>query len=259
MGFRDDGEAARARAEALERENRDLQQKIAVLQNTKEAPRSVATRSLLSSNWIIIAGIALILVGAIVIGSRSPLLLIGIGSVGLLLIGFGIASRFILIVGPNELLVLSGRKRQLADGSVVGYRVIRGGRVVRIPLLEQAARLSLAPLEIPVQVTGAYSKGGVPVDVTADATVKISSDAHILGNAIERFLGRPRDDIARVARETLEGEMRAVIAILTPKAMRQDRATAEQRIFQEVEEDFNRLGLTLDTFHLETIDDSGFS
>ncbi len=261
MGFRDDDEAARARADALERENSDLQKKIAVLQSTKETSRLVATRSRLSKHGIFAAGLAVILVAGIVIffaeepvmSSRMLLLVIGIASLGLLIIAFGFVRGLILVAGPNELLILSGRKSRLPDGRVVGYRVIRGGRVVRIPLFEQAERLSLVSLEISVQVMGAFTREGRQINVMADATVKLSSDADTVHNAIERFLGGSREDIARVARGTLEGGMRGGIADLTVKEMNQDRASAEQRIIQEVDEDFSRLGIILDTFHIDTI------
>lgn len=255
MAFRDDAEAARARAEALERENRDLQQKIALLQSTKEVPHALARRLSLSSNWILGAGIAFIVVGGILLESRSSLvgIGIGIGTLGLLLVGLGTALRFIEIVGPNELLVLIGRERRLPDGSRVAYRVIRGGRVVRIPVLEQAIRLSLAPIEVQVKVMQAYTRKGMPVDVSAYATVKISSDPQLLNNALERFLARSPEDIARVARDTLEGIMRSFIVEFSPKEMRQDRTSLEQRTIQDIEEDFDKLGLALDAFHIETI------
>ena len=48
-------------------------------------------------------------------------------------------SRLLLICHPNEVIILSGRKRKLSDGTFVGYRIIRGGRAMRVPLIEKAA------------------------------------------------------------------------------------------------------------------------
>ena len=42
-------------------------------------------------------------------------------------------SRNYLKVSPNAVAVLSGRKRKLPDGRVVGYRMVRGGAALRIP------------------------------------------------------------------------------------------------------------------------------
>ena len=41
-------------------------------------------------------------------------------------------SRNYLKVSPNAVAVLSGRKRKLPDGRVVGYRMVRGGAALRI-------------------------------------------------------------------------------------------------------------------------------
>ena len=82
-------------------------------------------------------------------------------------------SRFLLICHPNEVVILSGRKRKLSDGSIVGYRLIRGGRAIRIPILEKAARMSLEVIPLELTVQNAYSKGGIPLKVEAIANVKI--------------------------------------------------------------------------------------
>jgi len=48
----------------------------------------------------------------------------------------------IVLCQPNELVVLAGRKRKLADGTKIGYRVLRGGRGFKRPMLESGARMS---------------------------------------------------------------------------------------------------------------------
>ena len=54
----------------------------------------------------------------------------------------------IVLCQPNELVVLAGKQRTLKDGSQIGYRVIRGGRGFKWPMLESAARLSLNTIPI---------------------------------------------------------------------------------------------------------------
>ena len=115
---------------------------------------------------------------------------------------------FLRICNPNEILILSGRKHRNKDGQTVGYRVIFGGRVVSIPILETVKTMDMTTMPVPVEVKNAYSKGGTPLDIQAIANVKIASDPEVVGNAIERFLDRDRKEILRVARETLEGNLR---------------------------------------------------
>ncbi|NJM95107.1 MAG: flotillin family protein, partial [Acaryochloridaceae cyanobacterium CSU_5_19] len=121
------------------------------------------------------------------------------------------------ICNPNEILILSGRKHRTKDGQTVGYRVIFGGRVISIPILETVKVMDMTTMPVPVEVKNAYSRGGTPLDIQAIANVKISGDRAVVGNAIERFLDRDRKEILRVARETLEGNLRGVVALLTPE------------------------------------------
>jgi flotillin len=54
-----------------------------------------------------------------------------------------LVSRNYIKVPPNEAAAFSGRKRKLPDGRTVGYRLVRGGAALRIPLLEKVDYLSL--------------------------------------------------------------------------------------------------------------------
>ncbi|MEM9537740.1 MAG: flotillin family protein, partial [Cyanobacteria bacterium P01_E01_bin.45] len=45
------------------------------------------------------------------------------------------------ICNPNEILIVSGRKYRTPGGQTVGYRVVFGGRVITIPVLETVKRI----------------------------------------------------------------------------------------------------------------------
>ncbi|HRP07813.1 MAG TPA: SPFH domain-containing protein, partial [Gemmatimonadales bacterium] len=80
----------------------------------------------------------------------------------------------IVICLPNEMVVITGRRRTAPDGREVGYRVLRGGRTLRIPLIERVSRLDLRTIPIEVSVRNAYSLGGIPLLVQGIANVKVS-------------------------------------------------------------------------------------
>ena len=166
-----------------------------------------------------------------------------------------LAKSVLVICPPNQVVIFSGRKRKLADGSQVGYRVVLGGRSVRIPILERVDRMSLLSIPIDLKVANAYSKGGIPLRVHAIANVKVSSDPRVVGNAIERFLGRDPMEIARVAKESLEGHLRGVLANLTPEEVNEDRLKFATGLVDEAEGDFRKLGLTLDTLKIQNVSD----
>lgn len=162
---------------------------------------------------------------------------------------------FLLICHPNEVIILSGRRRKMNDGSVVGYRIIRGGRAFRMPLIERAAKMSLETIPLELIVSNAYSKGGIPLRVEAIANIKIDSSEPIFGNALERFLGKSLDAIHEIAKDTLEGNLRGVLAELTPEEVNEDRLKFAQSLINEADADLKQLGLHLDTLKIQNVSD----
>ena len=181
----------------------------------------------------------------------------GIGVVALVVIAIIIA-RLIHICAPNEVLVFYGTHRDVSQRSV-GYRLVQGGRGIRIPLLEQVTKLDLTNMIIDLRVSGAYSKGGIPLNVEGVANVKIASTEPTIGNALERFLNKSRPEIVAVARETLEGNLRGVLATLTPEEVNQDRIKFAESLLAEADIDLQKLGLELDTLKIQNVsDDKGY-
>jgi flotillin len=115
--------------------------------------------------------------------------------------------------------------------------------------------MDMTVMPVPVDCTNAYSKGGIPLKIHAIANVKISSDPAVVGNAVERFMGRDQEEIARVARETLEGNLRGVVALMTPEQVNEDRLRFADRIVHDVEKDLVKLGLQLDTLKIQSVSD----
>lgn len=162
---------------------------------------------------------------------------------------------FLCICKPNEVVILSGRKWKSQDGHEVGYRVLAGGRAIRIPILETIKRMNITTIPLRLEVRNAYAKGGTPLNIQAIANVKVSSDPNIVGNAIERFLDCDQSEIARVARETLEGNLRGVVATLTPEQVNEDRLKFAERIASDVQHDLIKLGLEIDTLKIQNVAD----
>ena len=177
---------------------------------------------------------------------------IGVGLLALL----AICKQFLFIGKPNEVLVFSGRPRQLADGTTIGYReVLGGGWTFLWPIIEKVDRMQLTTIPIEINTTNAYSAGGIPLNVHAVANVKVSSKPERVKNAIERFMGRDPLEIQRVAKETLEGHLRGVLARLTPEEVNEDRLKFAQELTAEAEEDFAKLGLDLDVLKIQNVSD----
>ena len=110
-------------------------------------------------------------------------------------------------VPPSMVAIFYGRKINITDEkgnrATVGFRVVRGGAALRVPVLEQVEYLSLNIISIPLKISRAYTKEGVPVTVEAVANVKIAGDDTSLRSAAERFLGMSTDKIKEVIFQTL--------------------------------------------------------
>ena len=136
------------------------------------------------------------------------------------------------ICQPSEVLIFAGLRRRTGSGKEVGYRTVRGGSALRIPVLEEVMRLDLSNMIIDLRVENAYSKGGIPLNVSGVANIKISGDEPGIHNAIERLIGKEQDEIRHIAKETLEGNLRGVMASLTPEQLNEDKVTFARTLLE---------------------------
>ena len=158
----------------------------------------------------------------------------------------------IVICQPSEVVIFSGPTGS-ADQRVQ-YRALRGGRGLRMPLIETVDRIDLTNMSVEVGVQGAYTVAGVPINVQGVANVKIDGGLG-LPNAVERLMGKSREEIMKIARETLEGNLRGVLARLTPDQVNEDKESFAHELIEEAEVDLGELGLLLDTLKIQTVSD----
>ncbi|HMS54532.1 MAG TPA: SPFH domain-containing protein [Fimbriimonadaceae bacterium] len=184
----------------------------------------------------------------------GPLLVVGVVLAVLLLLFVLSLPGIIYICAPNEVLIFSGKKRREGD-RVFGYRLIKGGKGFRIPMLERVDRMDLTNMVIDVSASNAYSKGGIPLTVQGVANVKIAGHEPVLNNAIERLLGRSRQEIMQVAKATLEGSLRGILSTMTPEQVNEDKILFAERLVHEVEQDMTSLGLVVDTMKIQNVHD----
>jgi flotillin len=172
-----------------------------------------------------------------------------------ILVAIWTVKTLIIIVPPNEAAVITGRKRTMGERTI-GYRTVIGGRTIRIPIIERVHYLSLETIPLEIQVTNAFSKGNIPLSVQAVANVKIASEPETdFNNAVERVLGKTSGEIEALAKETLMGNLRGVLATLTPEEVNEDRLAFAQNLVAEAEEDLKKLGFQLDVLKIQNVSD----
>ena len=164
--------------------------------------------------------------------------------------------RLIIIVPPNEAAVITGRTRKLVSGEQVGYRSVIGGRTLRIPIIEEVEYVALETIPIEITVMNAFSKGNIPLNIEAIANVKLASQPEtVFNNAVERLLGKPPDEIRQLAQDTLMGNLRGVLATLTPEEVNEDRLGFARALAEDAGEDLAALGFHLDVLKIQNVSD----
>ena len=162
--------------------------------------------------------------------------------------------------GPNQVLVISGRKRTLIepDGTrrEVGFRIVKGGGRFVLPVLEKVDILSLELLTIDVQTPEVYTSKGVPVKVDGVAQIKVKGDDISIATAAEQFLSKPVDEIKNIAMQTLEGHLRAILGTMTVEEIYQNRDAFAAKVQEVAAGDMANMGLTIVSFTIRDIRDT---
>lgn len=162
-------------------------------------------------------------------------------------------------VGPNQVLVISGRKRHMLDpdGTTrdVGFRIVKGGGVFVYPVIEKVDLLSLELLTIDVQTPEVYTSKGVPVLVDGVAQIKVKGDDVSIATAAEQFLSKGTDEIKNIATQTLEGHLRAILGTMTVEDIYQNRDAFASKVQEVAAGDMANMGLGIVSFTIRDIRD----
>src|ERR1043166_2853816 len=163
-------------------------------------------------------------------------------------------------VGPNQVLVISGRKHRISDpdGTVrdIGFRIVKGGGVFVWPVYEKVDILSLELLTIDVQQEqDVYTSKGVPVRVDGVAQIKVKGDDISIATAAEQFLSKDTDAIKNIAMQTLEGHLRAILGTMTVEDIYQNRDAFASKVQEVAAGDMANMGLSIVSFTIRDIRD----
>lgn len=163
-------------------------------------------------------------------------------------------------VGPNQVLIISGRKHRIVDPDGtprdVGFRIVKGGGVFVWPVYEKVDVLSLELLTIDVQTPEVYTSKGVPVRVDGVAQIKVKGDDVSISTAAEQFLSKGTEEIKNIATQTLEGHLRAILGTMTVEDIYQNRDAFASKVQEVAAGDMANMGLGIVSFTIRDIRDS---
>ena len=191
----------------------------------------------------------------------GPIILIAIVVIALVVfIGIAVILSRYTKVGPNEVLVVSGRKHRYADPDgterMRGFRIVNGGGTFVYPVVEKVDILSLELLTIDVQTPEVYTSKGVPVKVDGVAQIKVKGDDISIATAAEQFLSKDTAAIMNIATQTLEGHLRAILGTMTVEEIYQNRDAFASKVQEVAAGDMANMGLGIVSFTIRDIRDA---
>jgi len=163
-------------------------------------------------------------------------------------------------VGPNEVLIISGGKKNfvtLPDGNKVeiGFRYRIGGGSFVNPVTESVSTMSIEVIPIHGKTTDVLTKTGIPIHLEYTAQVKVDTSDYALYLAITNFLSKGTSGILEVSQTILEGKIREVTGTLSVEEIISKSTQFAVLVEKSVREDFADLGLTVLSFGLKEISD----
>lgn len=140
----------------------------------------------------------------------------GVAGIVLFFVLIGFARSLIRVTLPDKLIVISGRRKKLKSGKRFGFSVERC-RTTAWPYFHQVSFLDLGILPINVRVEGVNSANGITLGADATACVCIDDDDEgLIYSAVERLMGKSREQIYEQIRQTLVGNFRGALNKATP-------------------------------------------
>jgi len=157
--------------------------------------------------------------------------------------------------GPNEaLIIFGGFGKRDAQGNKVP-RIIKGGGGIVWPIIESYEVLSLELMTIDIIANKNYTITGVPINVDSVAQIKVRGDDVSISTAAERFLSMGMRQVMEIAKQTLEGHLRAIVGTLTVEEIYKDRDMFTSKVQEVAASDMANMGLSIDSFTLRDIQD----
>ncbi len=165
------------------------------------------------------------------------------------------------IAGPNELLVVYGRRKGKKgaedDHNIMSRaRIITGGGTFIVPAWEQYKRMSLEIMTLTLAPGEVNSRQGIPVIVRAVAQVKVGGSDKAMHQAVQGFLSYEPQQMENSLRETLEGHLRGMVGTQTVKELNFERANFQRSVRDQADPDLEAMGFEIKSIVIQEIQDT---
>src|SRR5262249_30849588 len=182
--------------------------------------------------------------------TMGPLLAVAIVAlilvVAVLLI-FSLYGRIYRKVGPNRALIVYGAG---------GQKVVTGGGVLVVPLVQEAKEFSLELMSFDVAPQqNLYTNQGVAVRVEAVTQLKVRNSNESILTAAEQFLSKTPQERESMIRLVMEGHLRGIVGQLTVEQIVKEPEMVSEKMRTTSAADLAKMGLEVVSFTIKEVRD----
>lgn len=157
------------------------------------------------------------------------------------------------VPAPNEALLISGRKQRGAEA--LQFKIVTGHGVFVMPVVSRASTLTLAMQEAEV-IEDCFTKQGLTLAVEAVIAFKVGDDHESIAAAARRFQG-DQTQMATLVGRIFSGHLRSIIGSMTVEAIIREQQTLADAIVDASKGEMGKIGLSVDSLQISSIDDKG--
>jgi flotillin len=176
------------------------------------------------------------------------LLIVVVAFVLLILAAISALGQRYVKVGPNQALIVYGR-RKFPD-------VLTGGGKLVVPIFERAQNFSLELMSFDVAPQqNLYTNQGVSVLVEAVTQLKVRNDKESILTAAEQFLSKTFDQRQALIRLVMEGHLRGIVGQLTVEQIVKEPEMVSEKMRSTSSADLTKMGLEVVSFTIKEVRD----
>lgn len=153
------------------------------------------------------------------------------------------------VPSPNEAMLISGSKNR-GDAP---FRIVVGHGAFALPVRNRVSFLTLSMQESEV-AEPCVTRQGITLQVRAVIAFKVGDDAESIANAGRRFLDDQRSMPELVGR-IFAGHLRSVVGSMSVEEIIRERQKLAGEVLDASKPEMATLGLVVDAFQIESIDD----
>ncbi|HEY4022870.1 MAG TPA: SPFH domain-containing protein [Pseudonocardiaceae bacterium] len=156
------------------------------------------------------------------------------------------------VPAPDEAMLISGGRNRGAD---TPFRVVTGHGTFVMPVFRKVRFLTLAMAEAEVQ-EACVTRQAIELNVKAVIAFKVGNDYESIVNAARRFLS-DQGQMSMLVGQIFAGHLRSIVGSMTVEEIVTERQKLATEVLDGSKEEMAKIGLTIDSLQIQSIDDKG--